>query len=185
MPKYTQSTPTYWTEEQLVPLQQREQDITLIDRPALADLTRHVAHLPVGTFRREVSHRRIPSIVNASMSALSLTSRELSNELELLIRSFMNCFNLRKANYRLELVNQQTCPKFHVDRVFLRVLQTFVGPTTQYCLVNSQTTVMSAPVGSIVFLKGLLNPTYSQQLLHRSPPMEPTERRLCAVLDFS
>lgn len=86
-----------------------------------------------------------------------------------LYRSISGHQNLR---VRLEKITTDSCRKFHVDCVDLRLLRTYVGPGVQWTRDEGRT-VREAPTGAVVFLKGKHFPGWSdaEKLLHRSPPL--------------
>ena len=99
------------------------------------------------------------------------------------------------------------CPRFHVDNVTLRLVQTFDGPGTEYLanadvdrrwmgtaakgqsdaasgLIRSPDRVRQADVGDIVLLKGEAWPdNEGRGAVHRSPAVSPCAPRLMMTLD--
>lgn len=99
------------------------------------------------------------------------------------------------------------CPRFHVDRVTLRLVKTFDGPGTEYLanadvdrswlgpaakgqsdavsgLLRSPDCVRQAAAGDIVLLKGETWPNnQGHGAVHRSPAVSPCARRLVMTLD--
>lgn len=174
-----------WTPEESAPVFAARHDVVVVGRPAAADLAPAVQRLAPATFRGSVTPRGASRVVDEALRFVGLDAPGLAAEAGRTARSFLKTFGLARANLRLEVVDRQSCPKFHVDRVHVRLLRTFVGAGTEYCRAPAPGDVWAAPPGSLEFLKGTLNPTYSGELLHRSPQVPVGERRLCLVLDFS
>lgn len=73
---------------------------------------------------------------------------------------------------RLERVLTDSCRKFHVDHLNLRLLRSYVGPGVQWTR-DEGATVHDTPPGSVVLLAGTAHPDWSESCTarHRSPPM--------------
>ncbi|NLI25943.1 MAG: DUF1826 domain-containing protein [Acetobacter sp.] len=86
---------------------------------------------------------------------------------------------------RLEKITTDSCRKFHVDCIDLRLLRTYVGPGVQWTTDNG-CSVHEAPAGAVVFLKGKHFPGWesAETILHRSPPLSsrPSEERIRLLL---
>lgn len=86
---------------------------------------------------------------------------------------------------RLERITGDSCRKFHVDYVTLRLLRTYQGPGVQWKSTGSEQVHNAAP-GDIVFLKGRKFPNWCENLgiLHRSPPLSslPAAQRVRLLL---
>ncbi|GAP24473.1 hypothetical protein GLF_1355 [Gluconobacter frateurii NBRC 101659] len=88
---------------------------------------------------------------------------------------------------RLEKVTTDSCRKFHVDCVGLRLLRTYVGPGVEWT-ADGGLTIHQAPDGAVVFLKGKHFPGWSEatSVRHRSPrlsalPIEKRQRLLLTI----
>ncbi|KAG5188259.1 hypothetical protein JKP88DRAFT_206719 [Tribonema minus] len=101
---------------------------------------------------------------------------------------------------KLELGAKVRCPKFHVDKVFMRALCTYVGPGTEW-LDNADADraamasggdsaavcrgrperIQRAEQGDLLMLMGGLK----NGVVHRSPPLAIGERRLLLTIDES
>ncbi|OUI82811.1 hypothetical protein HK22_11610 [Gluconobacter sp. DsW_056] len=94
----------------------------------------------------------------------------------------------RNLRVRLEKITTDSCRKFHVDCVDLRLLRAYVGPGVQWTADEEQT-VQEAPTGAVVFLKGKHFPGWdeAEKILHRSPPLSfrpvPERVRLLLTID--
>jgi hypothetical protein len=107
---------------------------------------------------------------------------------------------------RLEVLNRPMCPRFHVDRVGLRLLCCYQGPGTEWLpspaanrsrlgsaaqglpdaesgLILDATAIGSAPPFAVLLLKGAEWPESKGGAIHRSPAPHPGEARVLLALD--
>ncbi|MEM7454521.1 MAG: DUF1826 domain-containing protein [Planctomycetota bacterium] len=70
--------------------------------------------------------------VRAGLRELRLNSPELAADLINLSMSFLDQFNVPQASLRIEITRSQSCLKFHCDNVHVRLVTTYIGPTTEY-----------------------------------------------------
>ncbi|WP_333835220.1 DUF1826 domain-containing protein [Rubrimonas sp.] len=88
---------------------------------------------------------------------------------------------------RLDVVRTDSCRKFHVDNVRLRLLCTYRGPGADYGVAPRGETpdrIDRAPRGAAALFRGRRWPGETTGLVHRSPPIEGTgETRLLLVID--
>jgi hypothetical protein len=108
---------------------------------------------------------------------------------------------------RLARLDRAMCPRFHVDRVTLRCVVTYLGPGTEWLdhedvnrsvlghhaqgrpdeetgLIRAGVRPHSAPVGAAIFLKGEAWPgNGGRGAVHRSPQVHGSSARLVATLD--
>jgi hypothetical protein len=70
---------------------------------------------------------------------------------------------------RLEHVIDDSCRKFHVDAVGLRLLCTYAGPGTEWIAPGGKTRRMMAM--EVAVFKGAAFPGSEPRVLHRSPPL--------------
>ena len=77
-----------------------------------------------------------------------------------------------EIRFRLEKVRHDSCRRFHVDHVPLRLLCTYTGPGVQWKHADSEI-IHDTPACWITLLKGRLYPGWSTKgaVLHRSPPI--------------
>ncbi|WP_122049762.1 DUF1826 domain-containing protein [Asaia bogorensis] len=73
---------------------------------------------------------------------------------------------------RLERIVTDSCRKFHVDHLALRLLRSYVGPGVQWTR-DDGAHIEDTPPGAVVLLAGTAHPDWSDQctVRHRSPPM--------------
>lgn len=84
---------------------------------------------------------------------------------------------------RLDVVETDACRRFHADYVTLRMLCTYRGPGTQYCLTDAPDVIGEMTPGMVGVFKGRLS-MEEPRVLHRSPPIHATRgQRLVLVLD--
>jgi hypothetical protein len=96
----------------------------------------------------------------------------------------------REFKVELNTVRSDQCRLFHVDRVALRMICTYIGPGTQICrdananrmalglgdnykIVRDWKKIYQAKTGEYCFLAGDLHPeNLGRGVIHRSPPIE-------------
>lgn len=126
-----------------------------------------------------------------------------------LLQMLMALFEPPALGLRLEALTEATCPRFHVDRLGVRMVCTYAGPATQWLehgaverqwlgprdiqlddhgcgLIRPGHCIQQAGVGDALLLKGegwLGNE--GQGLVHRSPPVPPGSRRLFLSVDLA
>jgi hypothetical protein len=95
-----------------------------------------------------------------------------------------------RLRVRLEVVVDDACRRFHLDRVTARLLCTYCGPGTECgpagpsSSSGAPTSVRQLAPGSAAILRGALWPGERTGLLHRSPPIAGTgETRLLLAID--
>lgn len=91
---------------------------------------------------------------------------------------------------RLEVLERPMCPKFHVDRVALRLLCTYLGAGTEWADaespadVGAQTMVQTVPAFAVALCKGSLWPgNTSRGLVHRSAAATVSVPRVLLAID--
>ena len=125
-----------------------------------------------------------------------------------LVEIYGELLSYRQMRLRLEVVHRAMCPRFHVDRVSIRLLCTYRGPATEWLddrfvdrsrlgvnaqglsdeesgLIPDPTAVHRMPPFAIVLLKGELWPgNASRGAIHRSPMLLADEApRVLVALD--
>lgn len=169
---------------QLSPLNSHGCDIVIIEREPLCDLTDTIDLARPLQLRDEVNASNINEQPRLMLSQMGIDVPALAQDISDVCRRFLQHFALAAAKLRVELCTTTTCPKFHHDHVQVRMATTYAGATTQYHHVKTPQLICDAPLWSLVFLKGCKHATNDGTILHRSPPMEPGDRRLCVVLDY-
>jgi hypothetical protein len=134
---------------------------------------------------------------------------KLSEDIAELVDMFCYLFELRRAGLRLTALDSAMCPKFHVDRVPCRLITTFSGAATEWLphqavnrqklgigsqgkpdnesgLYQHQHDIQQLNCGDVALLKGeLWEGNENAGLVHRSPALTESARRLLLTLDFS
>jgi hypothetical protein len=137
----------------------------------------------IGTHRRimrTVSCRCLtPAAVSAALAPLETTA--LSTDIHELCDLFQTLTGASDIGIRLEVTDRQSCPKFHSDKVTLRLMTTYYGAATQW-LENGCT--RQAVAGDVLLAKGELWGDESGACVHRSPPPSgPNTWRVLVTLD--
>ena len=118
----------------------------------------------------------------------------LRRDMEALARHFFGIVGQPRIELRLEVIETNSCRKFHADYVSARLITTYVGRGTEWLgQADAEAHSAGAPVeavtvrrvaaGEVAILKGRLwEPDHA--LVHRSPPIEGTgQSRLVLVLN--
>jgi len=171
-----------WDMAELIELKTGPQDICVLDRQGFPQPTEAIGQASVTDFRTRIARTTAAGKVAAGLRHLRLVDAELQADIVRIAVSFLQAFERRTANLRLEIVDTQSCPKFHCDNVYVRLVTTYVGPATEYQFVG-EPAIHRAGQGSLVFLKGHQHPTHRDSVHHRSPAIPAGGRRLCVVLD--
>jgi hypothetical protein len=129
-------------------------------------------------------------------------------DLAYLVEIYGQLCSCAQVRLRLEVIHRAMCPRFHVDRVGIRLLCTYRGPATEWLddrfadrtrlgvnghglsdeesgLIRDPAAVHRVPPFAIVLLKGDLWPGNAEQgLIHRSPaPLDDEAPRVLVALD--
>jgi hypothetical protein len=119
-------------------------------------------------------------LANCSASAVKTSSRRLCHDLLLFhwplyadFRRLAGCFarlvSSVTVRMQLEHVTDDSCRKFYVDAVGLRLLCTYAGPGTEWIDAGGNVRRM-APMEVAIF-KGSAFAGAGPRVLHRSPPV--------------
>lgn len=135
-------------------------------------------------------------------------AQALSEDIALIVDMFCCLFDLQEVGLRLTRLDSPMCPKFHFDRVPCRLVTTYAGPATEWLenkgidrtklgagslgqpdhlsgLYSNERSIQKAQAGDVALLKGSgWEGNEDNGLIHRSPAVEPNERRLLLTLDF-
>lgn len=143
-----------------------------------------VQSLPNFEKRTSLSLDQSHNVVSSALVEMGLASEQLESQMLRHIELFAKLFEQEKMEARIELTDRQSCPKFHCDNVFVRMLVTYCGPTTEFIDRREPEIIFRAPLSSVVFLKGHKHPTYQDRILHRSPEFTNGVKRLTMILNF-
>lgn len=174
---------TEWSQEALTAFEAGRGDILVLERPALAVDTVEINSGHVHEYRASTTRRTIEGHVTCGLAEVGVGCEVLKRDIIRLAQSFLVQFRQQTLRLRIEIVNIQSCPKFHIDNVNMRLVTTYVGPTTEYQFIDDAA-IHVTPLYGLVFLKGHKHPTHSDKALHRSPEMPPGTKRLCVAINF-
>ncbi|MFT9256838.1 MAG: DUF1826 domain-containing protein [Acetobacter sp.] len=110
-------------------------------------------------------------------------AQALIHDMLALAHRYQALSDTREIRFRLEKIDHDSCCRFHVDTVPLRLLCTYTGPGVQW-KHNDSETVHETPEGWLTLLKGRLYPGWSADtsVLHRSPPLSGHAKPLTRLL---
>lgn len=133
----------------------------------------------------------------------------LLEDIALLTDMFACLFDLDAVGLRLKVLDTPMCPKFHVDRVPCRLVTSYAGPATEWAphelvdrsklgsgsnglsdessgLLQHSSHIQRMRTGDVALLKGeSWKGNEGSGLLHRSPGINPGQKRLLLTLDFA
>ncbi|MBX2852983.1 MAG: DUF1826 domain-containing protein [Phycisphaeraceae bacterium] len=175
-----------WDAQQLEKINNPGIDLVLINRSDFPTPSEQdVANARVDSIRCVVDQHSAEVQITDALADLGLPHCDaLAGDMRDLAARFLKQFGVRRANLRVEVVDRQSCPKFHCDARKVRLITTYAGPTTEYRQADDDAEDHVVVLGAIALLKGTTHPTHNgEYILHRSPAMT-EQRRLCLVLDF-
>jgi hypothetical protein len=156
----------------------------------------------------EVTPQRVFADMRGKLQNLQCAC-ELSENIAELVDMFCGLFDLKKAGLKLTVLDRAMCPRFHVDRVYCRLVTTYQGVATEWLphnavnrtklgtgnnglpdelsgLYENSDDIQQLDKGDVALLKGeLWEGNKNAGLVHRSPAPKPNERRLLLTLDFA
>jgi hypothetical protein len=172
-----------WNSQELAELKAGSADVLVLERAKLLNLAEAVRLAPIAEYRARVTLGNAAKKIDRGVSELKLANSGFADDVTSLVRSFLTEFDRSSVSLRIEIVNTQSCPKFHCDNVYIRLVTTYVGPCTEYQYAD-ESDVRGSGLGSLVFLKGHKHPTHRDSVHHRSPAVPLGTKRLCVVIDF-
>lgn len=141
----------------------------------------------------------VPNLQGLASSCRDLEGYEgFIADVSWLVSAFACLLGAKRIGVRLRLLDKAMCPRFHVDRVPVRLITTYAGVGSQWLregVMDSRQ--LSQPdaeptgcieqihCGEVALLKGTKwhgNEGYG--LIHRSPALKADERRLILTLDW-
>ncbi|MBM4068086.1 MAG: DUF1826 domain-containing protein [Planctomycetes bacterium] len=174
---------TAWDGDEVAAFDQGRKDILVMDRPPLPGIAETVTPARVQYWRSSVTVGTAEARAAEALGELCIANPVLAEDIVGLSRSFLAQFGVDEASLRVEVVDKQSCPKFHCDYVRVRLVTTYHGPTTEYVHIDAPEDVLAAPLFALVFLKGHQHPAHADAVHHRSPGVPPGGKRLCVILD--
>ncbi|MDQ2076218.1 DUF1826 domain-containing protein [Marinimicrobium sp. ABcell2] len=131
----------------------------------------------------------------------------LADDIHWLLDMYCCLFDCRNVGLRLSTLDAAMCPRFHVDRVPVRLVTTYGGPGSEWLsnhcadrtrlgagakglsdaesgLMQSDADVQQLAEGEVALFKGeLWENNEGRGLIHRSPALAAGERRLLVTFD--
>ena len=172
-----------WDRDVLAEFATGHDDVLVVERPVLDNIAQTVEKGLLHDYLAVVTRANVEQEARTALRELELNSLELETDINRLLNSFLDQFDLQSVNFRIEIVESRSCPKFHCDNVNVRMVTTYFGAATEY-KYNHEEIIRSASTGGLVFMKGHQYPTHQNNAVHRSPDVQDGERRLCVVIDF-
>jgi len=164
-------------------MQQSGHDLGCIHRPVAFVTQDVVAGAKVGTARSEVDRGNAFEIASGLYASLGIKDFRLADDASALVAAFADAMPERSIQLRIDICDRTTCPKFHHDQRYMLLVTTYFGPTTEYMLEGHGEHIFHGALWELLLFKGGNHPSFSETVLHRSPPMLPGQRRLCVVID--
>jgi hypothetical protein len=208
-----------WTDEAVRHIDAAGCDIAVVRRPPPVECGALVAGGTLGAVRFTTAARGAAAKIDRALARLDLVKparqrAAVADDILSLVCGMLAVFSWLRVEVRLDLTDEQSCPKFHCDNVLVRLVTTYVGPGTEYVEMPAADMVHRVAPGSLVLLKGHRHPTHAalailaslrwvalratastgppglpclhaDRMLHRSPPMRPGTRRFCVAIDHA
>lgn len=194
----------------LTDIYKEENNIVIWRRQLSEHLTNEVTKLLESQRKLQAVISVSPQQVHSSISKLlgEDSSTLLKNDIAELVDMFCCLFDLQHCGLRLTTLDNAMCPKFHVDKVPCRLVTTYHGIATEWLphqLVNrsklgagsvgksdAESGIYQCPsdiqqltCGDVGLLKGELWPgNENAGLVHRSPAVPNTQKRILLTLDY-
>lgn len=174
---------TAWDGVGVAAFDQGGEDVLVVERPPLMGIAESIATARVLYWRSVVTAASAEVRAAEALDALRIASPAIVADIIALSLSFLAQFGADEVSLRVEVVDKQSCPKFHCDNVRMRLVTIYHGPTTEYVRVDAPEAIRVAPLFALVFLKGCQHPNHADAVHHRSPAVPPGSKRLCVILD--
>lgn len=176
-------------------------DLVVWERQLPNDLRKWLTSLDAGQLpcgrvlvRRPGIREALGAVLKASNTPDGATADALLHDIVDLAERFADIADCDEVDIRLDVVRDDSCWKFHRDRVALRLVTTYLGPGSQYVAEEyaeeaaSQQKDYSGPIENIpeqavALFKGALD-AFGTGVMHRSPPIAGSgETRLLLCLN--
>ncbi|WP_070967764.1 DUF1826 domain-containing protein [Vibrio sonorensis] len=186
-------------------------NIALWQRPLMAELeisAKYIANeFPSLQLSEAVTPSDAESVLNDKFGQ-DEKAKPVSRDIAVLVDMFCCLFDAKRAGLRLTVLEKAMCPKFHVDRVPVRLVTTYCGAATEWLanagldrsklgaggigksdeesgLMQSVDDIHKLSVGDVALLKGeLWEGNEGTGLVHRSPNPKDSPARLLLTLDL-
>ncbi|KJY92459.1 DUF1826 domain-containing protein [Pseudoalteromonas piscicida] len=144
----------------------------------------------------QIATSNITCEVSEPLKRLNFSDAMVAHIIEI-VDMFSCLFELRVVGFRLKMLKTAMCPKFHVDKVPVRLVTTLVGAGSEWLrnqhvsrdgnklTVASEADAIQLACGDVALLKGeRWEGNEGRGLVHRSPAVVIGEKRLLLTLDF-
>lgn len=162
---------------------QTDHDLWRIERAAAFDTKATARDARIGTARSRFNPDNALHVARDLYASLDIEDDRLAEDASDLATAFAQLAPDRALELRIDVSDKTTCPKFHYDNRYIRLVTTYCGPTTQYKETSGDGRISQAAPWELLLLKGGAHPTFAQRVVHRSPPMTRDQRRLVLVID--
>ncbi len=155
--------------------------------PALAGWADACPETRLPSFRIEAAAADAACALAAALPCAPLLAADAAE----LARRFAQATGAARLRLRLDVVRDDACRRWHVDRVAVRLLCAYRGAGTEFGAPDAGAAPGAAPAairalarGEVGLFRGSLAPWRGPGLVHRSPPMRPgAPARLLLVVD--
>lgn len=144
----------------------------------------------------QIATSNITCEVSEPLKRLNFSDAMVAHIIEI-VDMFSCLFELRVVGFRLKMLKTAMCPKFHVDKVPVRLVTTLAGAGSEWLrnlhvsrdgnklTVASEADAIQLACGDVALLKGeRWDGNEGRGLVHRSPAVVIGEKRLLLTLDF-
>lgn len=185
-----------------------DRNVVTLRRPLPAQLA-SITSLDLSGLALPLTIRTVPgeslrSAVSARCADLwGAVSDDFADDVTYWAQVFADVTECTALGIRVVATTEAMCPRFHVDRVVLRGVMTYLGPGTQYVanhevdrsalgipyvgappVERKGAVIWAAQVGDLVLLKGENWPNNTGRgAVHRSPPVPAGTKRLVVTFD--
>jgi hypothetical protein len=160
-------------------------DLLHIERPPYFAAALGALPLQPARFEGTVTRDTTATVAAAACAALDLLPVPgLKADIASLADRFLTELDRDAAHFRLEIVTETSCPRFHIDMVHVRLIATYLGEGTEYVEEHAPEQVRQLPTGAVGLFKGRKHPTHAGTVHHRSPATTAASPRLLLLLDY-
>ncbi|MEZ7206173.1 MULTISPECIES: DUF1826 domain-containing protein [Pseudoalteromonas] len=144
----------------------------------------------------QIATSNITCEVSEPLKRLNFSDAMVAHIIEI-VDMFSCLFELRVVGFRLKMLKTAMCPKFHVDKVPVRLVTTLAGAGSEWLrnqhvsrddnklTLASEADAIQLACGDVALLKGeRWEGNEGRGLVHRSPAVVIGEKRLLLTLDF-
>lgn len=174
--------------------------------PALHEAARREAARGTGERRLVTSATDVSVADLLPLAPRDRLTRTLLEDFSYLVELFATLTGARDVGLRLHTLNGAMCPRFHTDRVTLRLICTYVGAGTEWLdnrhvrrdrlghradgmsdleggAVSAPDRILQMPAGAIGLFKGETADNSIGGVVHRSPQVQGESARLLFTID--